>query len=489
VNDKFEIEVSEMLTERAKVDRSTVELMRACIGTLPDRKPSRTARFGFHLPGLPVRRGSALALVGVGALVVAVVAVSLFGRFQSAPVAPASPTPTTATPLVISTPSPSDLPSSTVVPEALSTRRPTPAFPETLPVAYTGNWLSAAGWSPDGSHFAIAEFTIDSGATYTGIGVIRNPTIHIFDSAGVELESRGASDFAWLDPSSYVILRDETVAGIGVGYWLAYIGRLGSTQLTSLGNYDSIVAGPSGAVALRKTWDQTLANPPQYVVVSGGSVSEPRDGYPAAWSRDGSMLAVFHPTQEAVASGSSGPNGWLEVVRSTGQHVVSADKIATGITGQVAFSPDGARLAFRDETNPTAALPHLGVLEVPSGRLTSIPRLGTFTWASSSNLLFVEDNNVISWLASTGKVSTYGPGDLAGASGRGVVVLGNDATHTLTWTNTAPGAPGKGSISLASGPSFAAPDAMAWSPDGKSLVVIVGNPVSSQFMDAVIAHF
>ncbi|HEX7497671.1 MAG TPA: hypothetical protein VF344_04320 [Candidatus Limnocylindrales bacterium] len=487
MNNKFEIEVSEMLIEHAKVDRSTVELTRASIGSLPDRKPSRTARFGFHLPGLPIRRGSALALVGVGALVVAVVAVSLFGRIQSSPVAPGSPTPSSVTPLVTATPSPSDVPSPSIAPDTLSTRRPTAAFQETLPVVYTGNALSAAGWSPDGSHFAIAEFTIDSGSVYTGMGVIRNPTIHIFDSAGVELESRGGLDFAWLDASSYVIVRDESVGG--VGSWRTYIGRVGSTQLTALGNYDSIVAGPSGAVALRMPWDQTLANPPQYVLVSGGSVSEPRDGYPAAWSRDGSLLAVFHPTQEAVASGSSGPTGWLEVVRSTGQHVVSADKIATGVTGQVAFSPDGARLAFRDETNPTAALPHLGVLDVPSGRLTSIPRLGTFTWASSSNLLFVEDNSVISWLASTGKVSTYGPGDLAAASGRGVVVLGNDATHTLTWTNTAPGAPGKGSISLASGPSFGIPDAVAWSPDGKSLLVIVGDPISSQYMDAVIAHF
>ena len=488
MNDKFEIEVSEMLAEHAKVDRATVELTRTSVGTLPDRKSSKTARLGFHLPGLPVRRGSALALVGVGAVVVAVVAVSLFGRTQSSPVAPGSPTSSSVTPLVTTTPLPSDLPSPSIAPDALSTRRPTPAFQETLPVVYTGNALSPGGWSPDGSHFAIAEFTIDSGSVYTGVGVIRNPTIHIFDSAGVELESRGALDFAWLDANSYVILRDETVAGTGVGYWRAYIGRVGSTQLTLLGDYEGIVAGPSGAVALRKAWDQTLANPPQYVVVSGGSVSEPRDGYPAAWSRDGSMLAVFHPTQEAVASGSSGPTGWLEVVRSTGQHVVSADKIQTGVTGQAAFSPDGARLAFRDETNPTAALPHLGVLEVPSGRLTSIPRLGTFTWASSSNLLFVEDNNVISWSASTGKVSTYGPGDLAGASGRGVVVLGNDATHTLTWTNTAPGAVGKGSISLASGPSSGVLDA-AWSPDGKSLILIVGDQVNSQFMDAVIAHF
>ena len=110
MNDKFEIEVSEMLSEHAKVDRATVELTRTSVGTLPDRKSSKTARLGFHLPGLPVRRGSALALVGVGAVVVAVVAVSLFGRTQSSPVAPGSPTSSSVTPLVTTTPLPSDLP-------------------------------------------------------------------------------------------------------------------------------------------------------------------------------------------------------------------------------------------------------------------------------------------------------------------------------------------------------------------------------------------
>jgi hypothetical protein len=386
-----------------------------------------------------------LSLVGVGALIVAVVAVSLVGRYRLAP-----------------------------------------AFAETLPIAYTGNALSAAGWSPDGSHFAIGEFTIDSGATYTGMGVIRNPTIHIFDAAGVELESRGGLSFAWLDASSYVILRDDSVGG--VGYWGAYMGRVGSTQLTALGSYERIVAGPSGAVALSLPWDRTLA--PQYVVVSGGQVSQPREGYPAAWSRDGSMLAVFHPTQETGPDGNGGPIGWLEVVRSTGEHVASADRIQTPMTAQVAFSPDGARVAFRDESNPKATLPHMGVLELSSGRLASIPRVGSFTWANNNELLFVEDNTVLSWSAIAGEVSTYGSGDVVGASGRGVVVLGNDAKHTLTWTNTAAGAiqVEPTSITLASGPYQGAADA-AWSPDGKSLIIIVGDPITSPYMDAVIAHF
>jgi hypothetical protein len=483
--DRFEIEVSEMLSERAKVDRSTVEQARASIAALPDRKS--TGRTGTAWRGRPsLGRSPMLSLVGVGALVVAVVAVSLFGRFGNGPVATSSATPSSAEPTIAATlPS---LPSHSFGPDVLSTRQPTPAFRETLPVAYTGNLLSAAGWSPDGSHFAIVEFTIDSGGgAYTGFGPMLNPTIHIFDKAGVELEALGGWDFAWLDASSYVVLRQgSTPSGAGSG---VYLGRLGSSQSTLLGNYESFVAGPSGAVALMLPWDRTLANKPQYVVLSGGSASQPRDGYPAAWSRDGSMLAVFHPTNATGPDGAGEPTGWLEVVRSTGEHVVSADKIETSVGAHVAFSPDGARVAFRDESNPKAMLPHLGVLEVPSGRLTSIQEVvESFTWADNNDLLFVKNNTVVAWSATTSQLSTYGTGDLVAASGRGVVVLGSDATHALTWTNTAPGAARSGSLTVASGPSLGT-DAAAWSPDGKSLIVVVGEATKSQFMDAVIAHF
>jgi hypothetical protein len=487
VNDRFELEVAGMLAARAKVDRSTVELTRASIAALPDRGSSRRAGFGLRLPGLSVRLSPALSLVGVGALLVAIVAVSLFGRFQSAPLGPSSPTPPTATPLRTATASPS------VTPTPTSTDRPPQAFHETLPVVYTGERMGMLGWSPDGSAFAIIDRPRGS-ALMPPV-----PTVHLFDRSGVEIGSVDGWEFAWTGPTSFVVLRYEAVPGAAdTAQGHAYLGRIGSTQLDRLsGTYDNIVAGPSGAVALMLPWDGTLATPAQYVVVSGASVSDPRDGYPTAWSRDGSMLAVFHPTWAPAPGGGGGgeATGWLDVVRSTGESVASARQIESAVSAQAAFSPDGARVAFRDDTNAAGQGEQIGVLEVASGRLSSIPKFGLFTWASTTDLLFVDlsssipsqNNHIYSWSATTGLLAAYGTGMIVGASGQGAVVVGMDVTPALTWTNTTPGAAGSGAFSLGAGPWMGIPDA-AWSPDGTSLVLISGDGMEA-FMDAVLAQF
>jgi len=486
VNDRFELEVAGMLAARAKVSRSTVELTRASIAALPDRGSSRAAGFGLRLPGLSIRQSPSLSLVGVAVLIVAIVAVSLFGRFQSVALGPGSPTPSMATPSLTASPSPS------VGPSPLSTARATSAFPETLPVVYAGGALYVAGWAPDGSSFAIVEWTKSS----SGLSAPTDPTVHIFDRAGAETESVRAESFAWLSASNFVILKADASTGSG-GRIKAYMGWVGTPELTALGNYDNLIAGPSGEVALMLPWDGTIATQPQYVVVSGGPVSEPRDGYPAAWSRDGSMLAVFHPTKTPPpgAGGGGQTTGWLEVVRSTGESVASARQIQSSITAQVVFSPDGNRVAFRDDGNAASTGEQIGMLDVASGRLTTVPKFGPFTWASSEDLLFVDspssipsqNDQILSWSATTGQLAAYGTATLVAASGQGAVVLGMDVTSALTWINTTPGAAASGAFSVGAGPWMGIPDA-AWSPDGQSLVLISGDD-TGLYMDAVLAQF
>jgi Tol biopolymer transport system component len=292
-----------------------------------------------------------------------------------------------------------------------------------------------------------------------------------------------------------VILRSEAPAdGAQTAHgYRAYVGLIGSSELTALGTYDSLVSGPSGSVALTLAWDWTLTPQPHYVVMSGATLSEPRDGYPVAWSPDGSELAVFHVTE--VGGGIDGhPAGWLEVVRSTGVSVASARSVRTGIISQVAFSPDGARVAFGDDTNAAVQGERIGVLEIGTGSLRRIPGFGPFTWASSDELLIADhsseipsqNNRILSWSETTAQLTTYGAGNIVGASGRGAVVTGTDGTGSLSWVNRSPGDTASETLTLGAGPWMGIPDA-AWSPYGESLVLISGDEFSA-LMDAVLVH-
>jgi hypothetical protein len=345
-----------------------------------------------------------------------------------------------------------------------------------------------AGWSPDGSRYAIGDDAAGS------------PVTHLFDRSGADIGSvTGVQlfSFAWLDENRFVVIATEDRVNRS-GPLDAFIGRVGSTQLAKLGEYDTLVAGPSGSVALaQKTWDPSVSTKQQYVVVStDGSVSKPRDGEPVAWSRDGSMLAVYHATGLAPAPSDAMPPalGWLEVVRSTGESVASTHGLTFAETYPV-FSPDGARVAFSYDPEPLTGAAQMAILEIASGHATIIPESGTLTWASNDQLLFDYKSTdygktpsaIMSWSAATGLVATYGPGDTVCASGQGTVVIGSDTTYIFTWTSTTGGSTRTGSFSLGYWLGFGSyiPDS-AWSPDGSSLILTVGDWNNGTAMDAVL---
>jgi hypothetical protein len=487
MKEDFEVAVERTLADLARVDVSTLDRTRSSIAALPDRNSTR-ARVGRSISGLGRWRPTFLA-AGASVVVVAIVAISVFGRLQDGPVASGSPTTTIGSPTPART-----LPTSSPAYPA-PTALPTPAFRESLPVVMTGEDLHVLGWAPDGSSFAILEQPRGSAAAPAV------PTVHMFDRAGVEEGSVETWWFGWLDATSYLAFRYET-ASDGTPAWHAYMGRIGSTQLTELtGTYDSLIAGPSGAVALLLPWDYTPETTPHYVVVSGGTISQPREGYPAAWSRDGTDLAVIHPTGPPPPRGAgSNTYGWLEVVRSTGASVASARDVQTDINAQVEFSPDGSRVAFRDDTNAFSSGEQIGVLNLGLGRLDRIPKFGLFTWASADQVLFVdlassipsENNHILSWSATTGQLTPYGIGDIVGASGQGTVITGTNGVNvatTLTWVSQSPSSPGSGTLIIGDGLWDGTDDA-AWSPDGRSLVLISGDASSmSIVMDALLAVF
>lgn len=480
MSEQFEEAVELTLAHMARVDASTVLDTRAAIAALPDRRWTRAVRVRRSVSGLSLPRWPrAVALAGAAVVVGAVVAVSMFGALQPRPVGSNSPALSMATPSTSSSASPGVMPT----PSAIRTG---PAYSETLPVLLTGNRVWFAGWSPDGSRYAIGANGLDSGV------------IHLFDRSGTEIGSVagvGEFQFAWLDANRFVVIAMEDRVNHS-GPLDAFMGRVGSTQLTELGQYDWLLAGPSGSVALAQIGDPSVSTKHQYVVVStDGSVSKPRDGDPAGWSRDGRILAVYHATALAPAPSDVTPPdlGYLEVVRSTGESVASTHGL-TFAEPYAVFSPDGARVAFSYDPEPLNGTPQMAVLEIASGHLAVIPESGTLTWASNDQLLFDYKSTdygktpsaIMSWSAATGLVTTYGPGDTVGASGQGTVVIGSDTTD-FTWTSTTGGSTRSGTFSLGYWLGFGSyiPDS-AWSPDGSSLILTVGDWNNGMAMDAVL---
>ncbi len=479
MSDHFEDAVERMLADVARVDRSLLAEARGAIAALPDRRVGVASRARRSVARWSPR-GGRLAFAGAAAIVVALAAVSILGPLESRPVSPSSATPSVAMPSATASASPSSSATAVPLPSAVRTG---PAYSETLPVLLTGSHMGFAGWSPDGSRYAIG----DDGTNST--------VVHLFDRSGTEVGSiagAGIYSFAWLDANRFVFLSGQ---GNGSGGVTTFLGRVGSDAFTDIGQYGMLVPGPAGssALTLQVDGDPSVAMKRQYVVISAdGSVSKPRDGDPTGWSRDGTMLAVFHATAPAPAPSGIQPEslGWLEVVRPTGERVAATQKLSFANPGSFAFSPDGARVAFNYNAAPLTGTGQIAVLDIRTGHVTIVPESGPLTWASNDQLLVVYTSTdygqtpsaIMSWSAVTGRVTTYGPGDVVAASGLGTVIIGSDTTRVFTWTATTGGSTRTGTFSL--GYSIAL--GTSWSPDGSSLILIVGDYNLGNPMDAVL---
>jgi hypothetical protein len=485
-SDDFEAAVGTTLAELARVDRSTVAETHAFIAALPDRHPGRA------LLRWPDRWSAGLAAAVVGLVAVAVVA-SALGGLNNAPAASATPSPQPT-----ASGEPNVVPSSP--PIVFATASPVvPAFNETLPVVMTGANLWMQGWSPDGSSFAIAEQPPDTPPSTRGI-----PVVHLFKRDMTPEGTVDASQLAWTDATHFVALRYESSSdGTAGGH--VYAGRIGSVQLTQLpGNFQRLVSGPSGAVALMQWWDGTPETPTHYVVLSGGAESDARDGYPVAWSRDGSLLAIIHPTGPPPPRGvGSQVTGWIEVVGSAGQSVVKASSANTWISSEMAFTPDGSRLAFQDDTHAADGRDEIGVLTVATGQVQMLGHFGPMTWLNSYQLLYVdtwssipsENVKVMVWSDTDGTFSSYSTGNVLTANGWGGMVvgmnggdvnLGTTGPTNLTLVRQNGWGIVVGTVALGN-EVFGEIPGDSWSPDGQMVVLVVGDG-QSPFQDAVLAQ-
>jgi len=180
--------------------------------------------------------------------------------------------------------------------------------------------------------------------------------------------------------------------------------------------------------------------------------------------------------------------GWLEIVRASGESIASLSDVQTPIDGQVRFSPDGARASFRDDTNAATTGAQTRVVDLATGGVSSVSQTGTVTWVDSNELLVVDlasggstgVGNIVSWKPAVGDLQTYAVGDVVSGSGLGAVVSGTSAerlggTAAFTSHPAARAGPATSGQFASAGPIVYPIDDSAWSPDGRSLVLVCGS--------------
>ena len=447
MNDEFETAVTAALTGMAKVDPETIAQILGSIATLPDRNARRPGLFGLGRLRFGLFR-PALALATVAALVAGLAGASLLIRMRGE----------AAPPIVATSP------------------RPSPANPQTEHVVFTGPGTVMFGWSPDGSHFAL-------GAP----AVVDTATVHLFDRSGNEVQTVPARQFAWLGPDTFVILRYGEPWNDG-STGDAYLGKIGSPDLTKVaGNYLLLVAGPSGAVAMNLGGGVITADT-RYVVWTGGGFTAPRDGAARQWSNDGTALAVMH---YSVADQSVGS---VEVVRPSGASVASVGQLASW--GDFRFSPNGSSLAYTDRSYSTGTEIHVLNLQTASTVMVPLDTPSFYAWADGESLCILDAMTLAtsSWSSATGRVTAFSSDSLRGASGRGVVATsGIGGSDELKLTFSTAGTTPQPLKVVVLGAPLAWNKWISdnyWSPDGKSVVLLSGDPNSvTSEMDALLVSW
>jgi hypothetical protein len=249
-------------------------------------------------------------------------------------------------------------------------------------VIFEGPVTGNVAWSPKGTRIAVV--TEVSGEA---------PAVSLVDPHGLVQYHFEAADFAWLDDDTYIAI-DVTSGPSGVGVFTTFTGAVGgSARQTIPGSYWQIVAGPTGAVALKL--NETGSD--HYVIWGKSSVSSPRDGVPVAFSPDGSLLAVVHYPRACCAglpspepSEAPGPTT-LDIVRTdTGESVRATGDVNWGYGLPVEFSPDGKTVAYRIDraTGPE----EVGILDIATGQVWVLPGQpdvvadSAIAWIDSSHL-------------------------------------------------------------------------------------------------------
>lgn len=280
-------------------------------------------------------------------------------------------------------------------------------------------------WSPDSQHFINLQ---DNG-------------VRLYDRSGLLVGTYGVEWASWLD--------DSHIAGIaGAGsqkgtIWDMSTGN--SEEVDVPGPLEYALANGHGAVAfawpIDQDWPATHYN---YAVWDGSALTAPREGFPAAWSPDGSTLAIFH----AFAPNRDG--GWVSAVSWPSLGVTYADAPPFA-AGYVNFDPSGRYIAYDTDTTGRPDTFLTRVVDLQTGSLVDIDRgdpYGGFAfWTANEQLLLngpgMDSSAIVRYAMDGTKLSTQqGPGSVSIGSQDGSASAfwdGGDETKPDIWLRSVRG--------------------------------------------------
>jgi hypothetical protein len=230
--------------------------------------------------------------------------------------------------------------------------------------------IGGAYWSPDGKWFLLWS--------RPGYDQPAPVAMELHDAKGHLVKTVPFGTPIWVDGRSFIV---ETAAGSAV---LATVDSATVEPVSAnlpLDSGSAIVSNGHGAVAFSTAGANTTAS--QFAIWTPQGVSRQLPGQPAAWSRDGSKLAVWH-YQGPIVGADAMPGGWMEVLSwpDLKELVALPD---TSVAGFTSFDPSGLYLL----------LPGTGsVLDVTTGaRIQVVPDSTAFdraAWDQNSNLIIQE---------------------------------------------------------------------------------------------------
>ena len=318
---------------------------------------------------------------------------------------------------------------------------PTSAVIAGTPFADLGSSWTGYQWSPTGEWLLLRRGSHVSLIRASDMSLVRQYELS---------DAEYGNSVDWIDSESFLLYSSETTPGMSGKAWRSSVT---STDLSEakipLDGEDTLsyaqgLANGRGAIAFTtgNEYDQSCATDecPRFQVWTDGSVSDVIKGWPAAWSPDGTRLAVVRPLPETsvsngnghiVAAGVNFDYGWLEVLSYPDLQPVYANRDINVADIEMAFSPSGRHLRVKGPRQDE-------ILDLETTKLTQAPADLPICWYVDDNLVMSDGRDLVEYSLDGSIVQRWddmGDGPLA-ASADGTLVVTTDHYTDATAVNT-----------------------------------------------------